>query len=432
MENKDLGTVGSVSNMLMSNSVLVEIGGSIKRIPLGDLRDVINAGGENILRQIAWGIEIMEWQSSTNWNAGKVGNYLMWQEFESMCGNYVLHNSGKMAKLKPDTGTAFIDGTPMAAHGEYLNRMYYQPKTYYLVKTNPENGKTYVWQSLYNIGGKELPRICAGSNKGYISNLKLRSVSQQAPTHSKTITEFWNAAQLNGKDFGITDYNFRKALALKCLFKFGNTNIQTSIGNGMCGNTSADLQAVANIQAERQSTDAYASYPMTLAGGSSCSQVSVGGIMNPYGWQWEMCQGIYCGSSANPLQDSTEVFIYEGNRLPTAAELLDKPTGKYRKVSRISTGASGFIKEMLIGDEFDIIPKNITGGSSASYWSDTFHPSSSGQILSFGYAAGSGLSSGVFSINTTQSLNVYDISIGARLAYYGPIEFVNGKDLPTT
>lgn len=431
MANQDLGTVGSVSNMLMSNSVMVEIGGSIKRIPLGDLRDVINAGGENILRQLAWGIEIMEWQSSTNWNAGKVGNYLMWQEFESMCGNYILSNSGKMSKLNPANANYYTDGTLVDIGSK--NRMYYQPKTYYLVKTNPENGKTYVWQSLYNIGGKELPAVCVGSYKGYIdTNGRLWSLINQPPAHSKTITEFWNAAQRIGKDFGLTDYNFRKALTLKCLFKFGNTNIQTSIGNGMCGNTSADLQAVANIQAERQTGDGYNAYNLTLAGGSSCSQVSVGGIMNPYGWQWEMCQGIYCGSASNPLQDGTEVFIYEGNRLPTAAELLDKPTGKYRKVSRIPSASDAYIKEMLIGDEFDIIPKNVTGGGSTGYWSDGYYSSPTTQGVIFGGNANGGLVAGISAFRTVDTSNTNYAFVGSRLAYYGPIEFVNGKDLPIT
>ena len=50
----------------------------------------------NRLDQIAWGQEIMETQTSTNWTAGMIGNRSMWQEYESKCGRYLLKNDGSI------------------------------------------------------------------------------------------------------------------------------------------------------------------------------------------------------------------------------------------------------------------------------------------------------------------------------------------------
>ena len=82
----NLAAATSVNSMLRSNSIIVEIGGSIRRITLDKLMDAINSEQEGILRQVAWGQELMEGQTSTNWIAGRVGNRLMYQEYESLCG----------------------------------------------------------------------------------------------------------------------------------------------------------------------------------------------------------------------------------------------------------------------------------------------------------------------------------------------------------
>lgn len=59
--------------------------------------------------------------------------------------------------------------------------------------------------------------------------------------------------------------------------------------------------------------------------GVDCSRVNMMGIEDPYGWQWEFLQGVFCGSSNNSSQSGTEIFIYKGNRLPTTAELAAHP-----------------------------------------------------------------------------------------------------------
>lgn len=89
--------------------------------------------------------------------------------------------------------------------------------------------------------------------------------------------------------------------------------------------------------------------------GVDCSRVNMMGIEDPYGWQWEFLQGVFCGSSNNSAQSGTEIFIYKGNRLPTTAELAAHPNGEYRQATRQTT--SGQVQEIILGEHFDIFPK---------------------------------------------------------------------------
>mgnify|MGYP006938597715 CR=1 FL=1 len=95
--------------------------------------------------------------------------------------------------------------------------------------------------------------------------------------------------------------------------------------------------------------------------GVDCSRVNMMGIEDPYGWQWEFLQGVFCGSSNNSAQSGTEIFIYKGNRLPTTAELAAHPNGEYRQATRQT--ASGQVQEIILGEHFDIFPKKIGGNS---------------------------------------------------------------------
>lgn len=91
--------------------------------------------------------------------------------------------------------------------------------------------------------------------------------------------------------------------------------------------------------------------------GVDCSRVNMMGIEDPYGWQWEFLQGVFCGSSNNSAQSGTEIFIYKGNRLPTTAELAAHPNGEYRQATRQT--ASGQVQEIILGEHFDIFPKRL-------------------------------------------------------------------------
>lgn len=440
MAQQNLAAVSTVSSMLRSNSVLVEIGGAVRRITLDKLMDAINSEQEGILRQVAWGQEIMEEQTSTNWLAGRVGNRLMWQEYESMCGRYMMLNTGYMAKLNPSDSSLFADGTAVTESKGHI--MYYAPKLYYLVKTDSITGKVYLWKSMLPIGGHELPAACFGAYKGSMGNsgaivngTALVSRSGVAPAGTKTISAFWAAAQLNGSAFGLTNYDHRRRMMMKALAKYGDTNIQTKLGYGVGGSTSLDLWATAATLltgATKTLGDGYAKIDISVVNGAStgvdCSRVNLGGIEDPYGWQWEMIQNVYFGSSANtPNQAGTEIYIYEGNRMPITDELATHPAGAYRQLVRRSD--SGYVSAMLLGEYFDLFAKTIAGGGSTSYWADYFYGSLTGQLLLWGGFAVHGTISGLGSASSSYAFSHSGAGIGARLAYYGECKFTNGAAL---
>ena len=147
---KDLGKSDLVSTMLRTDSVLIEVNGSIRRIKLDDLMSSINEGNEQLLRQVAWGVPIKDSiQTSPVW--GRVGNLDMWEEYKSMSGRYLVTNDGKAAKLSTVNSGVFADGTPLDESIGHI--MVYAPRLYYLVKTDEVAGIPYLWMSMLPISG---------------------------------------------------------------------------------------------------------------------------------------------------------------------------------------------------------------------------------------------------------------------------------------
>lgn len=427
--SKNLATADAVTSMLRSNSVFVEIGGSVRRITLSALMDSINAGNTQLLRQVAWGIEIKETlQSSTDWTP-IIGNIALRNEYEAMSGRYMVANDGKAAKLNPADSSVFMDGTTVIEARGHV--MFCAPRLYYLVQTDAQTSKRYLWMSMIPIGGHYIEAPCFGAYKGSMSGNALVSRSGVAPTGTKTIAQFWAAAQENGSMWGLTNYDHRRFMMMKALGKYGNTDIQTSLGYGVCGSTSLDLWAAAAVLltgATKTMGDAYGKIDISVVNGANtgvnCSRVNLGGIEDPYGWQWEMIQNVYFGTSSNsPAQTGTEMFIYEGNRLPAAGELTGIPVGNYRQLTRLTT--SGYVKEMVLGGYFDLLAKVLNGGST-SYWSDYFYGNATGQLLLWGGYAYDGPSCGLASADSNNAFSNSAAVFGARPAYFGELTFMSG------
>lgn len=426
-----LANAQTVSSMLRTNSVLVEIDGSIRRISLDNLMTSINEGNEQLLRQVAWGVPIKDTiQSSPVW--GRVGNLDMWEEYKSLSGRYLVTNDGKAAKLSTVDSSVFADGTVL---NESLGHvMVYAPRLYFLVKNDEVAGIPYLWMSMLPIGGHYIEAPCIGAYKGSMSGSALVSRSGVAPAGSRTINSFWNAAQVNGKNWGLINYDHRKFMIMLLLSEYGNPNAQAMVGNGLTGtNNSSDWQTALSFPCGNTKSlgDSFGSvsHEYTMSNGSQTSgacDVSLMGIENPYAQQWEMSQGIYCGSANNAAQNGTEVFIYEGNRMPSESELATHPNGDYRQLTRLTS--EGYISQMILGEYFDVLAKK-TGGGGTSYWCDYSYANNTGQLVLWGayatYGAGAGL--GYAYSGYAWSLSYSDI--GSRLAYYGKLTFMSGAEL---
>lgn len=433
---KALGNETLMNSMLRSDSVMIEVGGNVRRISLENFMNAINTGNEQLLRQVAWGIPLKhKTQSSTAY--GVIGNTSAWAEYKRMSGRYLVTNSGKASKLSPTNSALFADGTALDESKGHV--MFISPRLYYLVQTDSVSGIPYLWLSMLPIGGHYIGGAnggmynCIGAYKGSMAGNAFVSRSGVAPAGSRTINTFWNAAQINGKDWGLTDYDQRKLMMMLGLSEYGDTNIQAKLGYGVSGSSNMDLWGAASVLqtgATKSLGDNWGKINISLVNGSNtgvnCSRVNLMGIEDPYGWQWEDIQGVYCGNSANSAQNGSEIFIYKGNRLPTAAELATHPTGEYRQATRVTT--SGWVQEIIAGENFDIFPARI-GGGSTSYWADYSWANNTGQLVFWGGNANSGAYCGLASASSNNAWSYSTASVGSRLAYYGNLTFITGAEL---
>ena len=360
MALKSLATAAQVQSILKTNSIMVEVDGSIRRITLDKLIDSINAGNEELLRSVAWGVPIKQGtQTSSEW--GRVGNLDMWALFKSQCGRYLVKNNGHAAKLSVSNSGIFADGTALDESIGHV--LFHAPKLYYKVQEDAVSGIPYLWMSLIPIGGHFIPETNIGAYKGSMAGTALASRSGAKPAGSKTITAFWNAAQVNGPQWGLINYQHKQLMMMLLLSEYGNPNAQAVLGNGVTGtNNSSDYSTPLtwDLGATKSLGDACGKidFEWETSGGvtvTGANHVSLFGIEDPYALQWEFTQGIYCGNSGNENQDGSEVFIYEGNRMPSADELANHPIGDYRQLTRLTS--SGYVREETVGEFFDLVPK---------------------------------------------------------------------------
>lgn len=433
----DLAKVGAVNSMLASDCVMVEIGGSIKRISVKDFMNSIQTGSLN-LSQYAWGIPIYQSPSSkTSPEWGRVGNLDMWAQYKETAGRYLLTQDGRLAKLSKTNSGLFADGT--VVDETKGNIMFHAHRLYYLVKTDAVTGIPYLWLSLLPIGGHYIESPCFGAYKADVISDKLVSRSGRVPKGGLTISQFWAKARANGNDYGLSCYDHRRLMMMLQLSEYGNPNCQDKIGYGVGGSVGGDFWGTAfklTTGATKTLGDSCGSIPIDALPDATAgkpasvnsSRVSLFGIEDGWNWQHEMTQNIYFGKSENTGQTGKEVFLYEGNRMPTDAELATKPAGDYRKLERID--GEGYVSKMALGEHFDLIAQSTTGGGSNNYWCDYFWRNlATGQLCLFGGSANYGSSSGLASVSSYSAFSTANASCGARLAYYGKTQYVNGADL---
>ena len=433
----DLAKVGAVNSMLASDCVMVEIGGSIKRISVKDFMNSIQTGSLN-LSQYAWGIPIYQSPSSkTSPEWGRVGNLDMWAQYKETAGRYLLTQDGRLAKLSKTNSGLFADGT--VVDETKGNIMFHAHRLYYLVKTDAVTGIPYLWLSLLPIGGHYIESPCFGAYKADVISDKLVSRSGRVPKGGLTISQFWAKARANGNDYGLSCYDHRRLMMMLQLSEYGNPNCQDKIGYGVGGSVGGDFWGTAfklTTGATKTLGDSCGSIPIDALPDATAgkpasvnsSRVSLFGIEDGWNWQHEMTQNIYFGKSENTGQTGKEVFLYEGNRMPTDAELATKPAGDYRKLERID--GEGYVSKMALGEHFDLIAQSTTGGGSNNYWCDYFWRNlATGQLCLFGGCANDGSNSGLACVGSYCAFSFASANCGARLAYYGKTQYVNGADL---
>ena len=387
-------------------------GGVAKRISAD------NISIETELHGMAWGIILNP--NSANAELSVVGNYALWTEFKESIGRYQMNNSGKAIKLHPLDSSKYIDGTDIDTSKGHI--MVHVPDLYYKV-VEQSNGNSILWMSARPIGGHAIHTSGEGNGSwigAYIGREvdgALVSKPSLNPTREKTISSFFATAQVNGPDFGLSDYEHRQLMMMLYLSEYHNENSQACLGYGMNGNANNWVAGVYNaLTGETASLGdgcgSVAFHSDDEATANAC-HISLFGIEDPYGWFWEMIQGCYFGNSGNEAQTGSEMFVYKGNRMPTSDELTTQPSGAFRQLTRPTSGSNVYALQM--GDHFDVLPGKLGSGG----WSDYHWANTTGQLLLWGGFAFYGSACGLACSYSASAFSYANSNFAARLAYYG-------------
>lgn len=372
----------------------------------------------------AWGLVFDP--NSANSELETVGNFAFWNEFKQRIGRYQINNAGtKAVKLDTHNSELYADGTAVDHTKGHI--MALVPDLYYRVYPNPTTGKVTLWMSATPLGGHAIHTSGEGHGSwigaylGRIIDGKLTSRPGGKPSAEQTINSFFNYAQANSQEFGLSDYQQRKLMIMLYLSEYHNEDSQAKLGNGMTGTgNNWDHSYMAPTGATATLGDSCGNVPYTANGSiAGACHVSLFGIEDPYGWYWEMIQGCYFGNSDNAEQNGTEMFLYDGNRMPTSAEIATLPAGDYRQLTRPTT--SNNVYSLQMGEYFDILPGKLGGGG----WGDYHYANTTGQLLLWGGGSNYGSHCGLVCSNSHYAFSNSTSDFAARLACYGQPDIVS-------
>jgi hypothetical protein len=84
---------------------------------------------------------------------------------------------------------------------------------------------------------------------------------------------------------------------------------------------------------------------------------------------------------------------------------------------------------MLLGENFDLLPANSSGGGSSSYYADAWWANTTGQLCLVGGIAYLGLLCGLACVYSYHAFSFAAAYFGSRLAYYGKLTFKDGRNM---
>jgi hypothetical protein len=140
------------------------------------------------------------------------------------------------------------------------------------------------------------------------------------------------------------------------------------------------------------------------------------GLENPFGHLWSWTDGCKCRIQANNAGGLAEFYVCND-----PAKYQDVSYDDYEKRGDLPR-ANGYIKEMLMGEHGDIMPKTATGASSTTYFSDHYWTNipGSGEAqrgVRFGAHAHDGAGSGFVCSASPGAASVTFAFFGSRLCF---------------
>ena len=394
-----------VTSMTADQTFVVEVGGALRRLKLGDLQKMV--GNELFYPTIT-----LEQSSNPQFD---IPTPFMANMYRQQMGGYMMKSVGGVvyaAKLDPSNWDYFADGTKVDNAAKY-ETMVKVPDCHFKAE-----GKTMQFGGLFPIAGghKFDSPNWVGAYEMFVDSSGVgHSCPGVAPSHSKTMTEFWNCAQKLGSNFGLANYGFQCLIEALYQVSFGNLNSQAVIGSGF----------------QSSSWDACRDVPMgkciSLGDGSgkvlyndatlgNQYPVKLFGFEDLWGKLWEFRPGIRFYMDG----DTRYAVVYSGNQVSN--------TANGRKFTIPSSVNGEYITRKTLGAYWDAFPQAVGGGDS-TYYCDGFWAATSGELL---YVGGSAYDWSRCGLSCAASSDGFSLSwtyIGARLAFYGNPTIVSGSEL---
>jgi hypothetical protein len=394
-----------VTAMNPDQTFLIVVDGALRRLSLGDLQKMM---GNNIFYPTI----TLEQSSNPKF---ALPTPFMADMYQMAMGGYMMKVvSGKVyaAKLDPSSWEFFADGTKVDDASKY-ETMVHVPDCHF----KAEN-KTLQFGGLFPIsGGKTFDSPnWVGAYEMYVDENGVgHSRPNVAPSHSRTMSAFWDCAQKLGSNFGLANYGFQCLIEALGQVSFGDLNTQSVIGAGF---QSGSWEACRDVPMGKCISLGDGSGKVLYNDATLGNQypVKLFGFEDLWGKLWEFRPGI----RFNMDGDTRYAVVYSGNRASNTAD--------GRKFTVPSSANGEYITKKTLGAYWDAFPQAVGGGDS-TYYCDGFWTSTSGELLIVGGRADGGSRCGLLSAYSSDGFSDSGTSIVARLAFYGNPTIVSGSEL---
>lgn len=394
-----------VTAMNPDQTFLIVVDGALRRLSLGDLQKMM---GNNIFYPTI----TLEQSSNPKF---ALPTPFMADMYQRAMGGYmmkVVNGKAYAAKLDASTWEFFADGTKVDDASKY-ETMVHVPDCHF----KAEN-KTLQFGGLFPIaGGKTFDSPnWVGAYEMYVDGNGVgHSRPNVAPSHSRTMSAFWDCAQKLGSNFGLANYGFQCLIEALGQVSFGDLNTQSVIGAGF---QSGSWEACRDVPMGKCISLGDGSGKVLYNDATLGNQypVKLFGFEDLWGKLWEFRPGIRFYMDG----DTRYAVVYSGNRASNTAD--------GRKFTVPSSANGEYITKKTLGAYWDAFPQAV-GGSDSTYYCDGFWVSTSGELLLVGGLADYGSRCGLSSAASIHGFSVSGPDLGARLAFYGNPTIVSGSEL---
>lgn len=344
---------------------------------------------------------------------------VVYGEYMAQVGRYaMLFKNGKVyaAKLNPTNSNKTADGITLTqAQLDQLEIMVHLPKCYYKGNTSRQlsfHGLQPMSQDALFFDSPEW----VGAFQMYVDGNGVgHSRAGSVISHSKTMTQFWNAAQALHGDAGLANYGFHCLINALFQLEYLGLNSQTKVGAGF---QSSNWQACRDVPVGNTMTMGDRSGKKTYSDGTIGSQeeVTLFGLENLWGKIWEFRPNIrfYMDGSTR------KAVVYGGNKVSN--------TEVGREFTCLDSASGQYATQMELGLNWDMICQAV-GGSDTTYYCDGYWAATGGELLFVGGDANIFARCGLSSAYSNDGFGYSSAVIGSRLAFYGQPQIVNGAEL---